>query len=407
VNVPSDKFRSWTALHFAAASESLEIARLVLNADGINRTVLTDDGENCLHLAAQNRQCPGIFRLLLEYPEIDVSQVTHNGFTILQCAVVAKNHDCAVHILNTLQDRLDINALDNKKQSALAIAIRSDQLELGKQFVQMPGIDVHQLIEDQALLAYSILNGFDELSDLLLTHQKNVNFAGPDGVTPLHAAVIRHSRELLARLLKNELIQVNAQTTGGLTALHDAASTLSSEFCRRLIEHPNTKLDIREFLHMRVPLHLCGLRARDLGIQLKWINQYRYSCDAWMPVFRRLAVADPKTLNCQDDSGSSPLHYALASSSFNCGFLRGIEGVDFSLANADGELYLHLAASSGNIAILEIVMRQCPELLNRRTKKQETLLHYAARNGRVDVIRKVLLFDGIEKKPQNVFGVCL
>jgi ankyrin repeat protein len=191
-----------------------------------------------------------------------------------------------------------------------------------------------------------------------------------------------------------------------MTALHIAAQSMASDLCRALQNNPRIRLDIKDYENHRLPLHLCVLGRTESDLGRKFFCPYSWSADPAGPLFRRLAMQMPETLNAFDKSGSTPLHYALQRSSFECNFLRDLTIVDLTLTNEIKETYLHLAARSGNEMMCQMMLNRHPELVNFRNDYGETPLHYAARSGQIKIIVCLLMTTGIDQHPIDIHRVC-
>ena len=153
-----------------------------------------------------------------------------------------------------------------------------------------------------------------------------------------------------------------------------------------------------------MPLHLCA--GGNSSLEMKFFNQYGYSADAWLRVFKKILDTNPAPINIQNSDGATPLHIAFTCHGrFNCTFLTVLNvDVRYDLCNSKGENLFHLAAMCGCVELIRAILKKYPQLLNSRTLTGETALHYAASRGKVDFISQVLLYDDIDRNPKNKAG---
>uniref|UniRef100_J3N6N3 PGG domain-containing protein n=2 Tax=Oryza brachyantha TaxID=4533 RepID=J3N6N3_ORYBR len=166
--------------------------------------------------------------------------------------------------------------------------------------------------------------GHDSIAELL--HQQGdeeLSYAGPAGQTALHVAVLRGVE------MTEKILQWNKGLTGeadasGSTALHFAASADGAE-----IDLENSSL-------------------------LRWIRlRWPCSCHGRRTSTQALLKADP-SLPCRPDS--------------------------------NGEYPIHVAASMGNLKLVALLLRKCPECAGLRDARGRTFLHVAVDQRREEVV---------------------
>lgn len=180
-----DIFRQ-TPLHFAAASDQVEAAKLLL-ANGAYVEARTDLGATPLAMAAGAGNKDMIELLLANHA--DINGRGSNGFqqSVLFDVVLNHRRDMARFLI---EHHADVNAPDYFGRTPLYIAVENDD---------------------------------KEIAELLLTNHADVNAKDKDGATPLREAVCgafyNHDEAMVELLLTNRA-DVNAKDKRGATPLH-------------------------------------------------------------------------------------------------------------------------------------------------------------------------------------------
>ena len=388
-----------TPLHFAIRSSEL-MFDLVNKHPKVDRNVSLPDGSNALHVALFQKK-ESIFYKLLKYPEVDVSKKMLSGWTILHAAVSSGVEKAVAYIVTHCLDKVDVNA-PSDNGPALALAWEShDVLE---ELLKCEQLDVNVSIGGTSLFNWLVLHERSLWVPMLLHHKNfDCNYRGRDMKPALSVAVATGERKILSILVSEHNPDPNQQDKDGNTPMHIAAAKIDLELVQILLKCPNVDL-AKQNQDLNTPLHLCA--GGNSSLEMKFFNQYGYSADAWLRVFKKILDTNPAPINIQNSDGATPLHIAFTCHGrFNCTFLTVLNvDVRYDLCNSKGENLFHLAAMCGCVELIRAILKKYPQLLNSRTLTGETALHYAASRGKVDFISQLLLYDDIDRNPKNKAG---
>ncbi|XXQ35589.1 Ankyrin repeat domain-containing protein [Plasmodiophora brassicae] len=162
-----------------------------------------------------------------------------------------------------------------------------------------------------------------------------------DGMTPLRVAAERGHVEIVALLLSDPGVDVNAQDKLGKTPLLAAASEGHVDVVTLLIRANGINVDACDYTGT-TPLLIAASRGHVDVVAL--------------------LVHVSKMVNAKDE---------------------------------DGMTALHAAASAGDVEIVELLLNVSGINVNARDKEGMTPLHYAAADGQADVIRVLLKVEGV------------
>lgn len=226
-----------------------------------------------------------------------------------------------------------------------------------------------------------------------------INITDKNGKTPLHLAVSDNKKLGIVRALFDDATQrpnIDVQDEDGNTPLHTAATNGLEEVARILLKH-GARLDLRDKLNNRTPLHLAVRNGRLTIVRAMFDLSQRPGPDAKGP-----------EINSKDRFGQTPLHIATRSGndSIVVALLehrpRATEG------DEDGNTPLHLAARNGHSDVVETLLKDSKSGVNVENEKKETPLHCAVKNrerGKEAALEKIiraLLIGGAHIDSKNM-----
>ncbi|TVU17325.1 hypothetical protein EJB05_33350, partial [Eragrostis curvula] len=219
------------------------------------------------------------------------------------------------------------------------------------------------------------------------------------GETPLHGAVRSANREVLEKLMSEdpELVHLPGD---GVSPLYLAFSLGKLDFAWELIQRSSKKLsysgpDGRNVLHIAVFQHkeLSTLVeiCKDEVVEVQHGNQTQR-----VPLLLQLTSQ-------RDKNGSTPLHFAVSlETRISNGFSRWserfwskpspttllLEANETAVYQPDnqGSYPIHVAACSGKLKAVMILVRRCPDCATLRNARGRTFLHIAVEKKRYDVV---------------------
>lgn len=202
------------------------------------------------------------------------------------------------------------------------------------------------------LLMHAVFDRRECAFRFLLDKGANVNAQDNDGNTPLHLAVAIDHAGLVNCLVQANNINVNARDGGRNTALHLAIKLGHVDVANRLIQAKNIDLDIKGEDN-RTPLHCAAQR---------------------------------------DYSG---LVQALLASKNN---------IDVNAKDKYEDTALHLAAASGRVAVVNLLLQAENIDVNAKDLYNRTALHVAAESGYLDIVQAFVETKSIDPLQRDQFG---
>lgn len=194
----------------------------------IKPTAVLKNGQNALHAIVRKDKQEDIIKYFIE-KGVDINQADHDGTTAFMNAAMA-NSDVAV--INLLAASVkNINQVNKKGISALALAVRSNTPEVVRLLIQK-GADVNVADANGDNLAYYLIQSYNPQkaeafeAKLKALEEKGFKVATPqkNGNTLYHLAVAKNDLSLI-KLVERYKVDVNAKNKEGMTALHKAAMT--------------------------------------------------------------------------------------------------------------------------------------------------------------------------------------
>ena len=209
VNVTDNS--GWATLHYSARNGSYELLTY-FSESGNDIYLQTNDGSNCLHIAA----LWGHLKLcdtLIVIKEFDVNVVSNDAWAILHYTAINGSYELLKYFTDI---GIDIDIKTNLVWNCLHIAALYGYLNLCKNLIENPNFDV-QMIDDDGWTAlhYSARNGsyelvtyFDEMgTDIYVTNNSAWNF--------LHIAAFNGHLKLCQTLVEKHKFDVLIPDTYG------------------------------------------------------------------------------------------------------------------------------------------------------------------------------------------------
>lgn len=253
------------------------------------------------------------------------------------------------------------------------------------------------------------------IARFLLRLGANVAAVGSKGYTPLHAAAQVGSAPLVQLLLGSLSIEGSRNVKGlvnsnGQSALHVAAFNGHTNIVTCLVaEHcwdPNVR-DSNE----RTCLHLACLGGHVDIVKLLVtkrhpLTQRQYSATRSLQLQTSIEYVSAEIFKCDvysvDSFGKMPVHYACEQGHVDVVRVLHEYGVDISTCDRSGNACLHLAASYGHRAVLNVLLGECGADKNSKGYGEEAVLHSACRNGHSEVVRDLISIHQCDPSVRDV-----
>src|SRR6218665_30777 len=229
-----------------ASSTTLETYQF-LEGLKIKPTATNANGENVLHILARKANQKEIISYFIS-KGVNPAQADNEGNTAFINAAANNKDTAAITLL--LGNPKNINQVNKKRVSALAIAVRSNSPEIVK-FLLSKGADINTTDAEGNNLAYWLVQAYSTQraeefeAKTALLQDKGFSLATPqkNGNTLYHLAVLKNDLPLLKRVSQFP-VDVNAKNKEGLTPLHKAAMIAKDDAALKYLLSIGAKKDI-------------------------------------------------------------------------------------------------------------------------------------------------------------------
>ncbi|XP_065353676.1 uncharacterized protein LOC135948375 [Cloeon dipterum] len=405
------------AFHFAL--RHLEMAKMVHEKNSMLATEITNNGENCLHLAIDDEECSEKVALwIMQNIEVDKNAETKSGDTPLLLAGKRKKWEVAQQLV--LKYNVEDNKIDSTGNTFLHYAVQSNNIDLVRVLLQR-GSDVNFKNKqgNSALYLAAGLNKNPQIVKILLQKGAKVNAKNNDNWTAIHCAASNNPNvEVIQKLLENGA-DVDSQTKLGATALHLAARNNKNPEIVKLLLGSGAKINAKENDNCTA-LHCAASNNPNVEVIQKLLENganvdsqneegttalHLAARNNRNPEIVRLLLGSGAKINAKDNDNWTALHKA-ASNNPNVEVIQKLleNGADVDSQTKLGNTALHLAARyNENPEIVRILLQKGAKI-NAKDNDNWTALHKAASNNpNVEVIQK-LLENGANVDSQSKLG---
>ncbi|XP_065335612.1 serine/threonine-protein phosphatase 6 regulatory ankyrin repeat subunit B-like [Cloeon dipterum] len=384
-------------LHFAIQEGYTEIAKFLIEKSPGLKNVENGDDESLLKFSAKSK-CLEICQMLIEEEGVDVNTLRPSGeprdWTL-------DDNICMDHFL--ILQKSDVNMTDERGKTALHCAAEHGYLERVKELINA-GANI-QAVDENGWNAFhfacSSVRYFDDDDEMNEIHENTVQIIQKlhstdsqlakektgRGQTGLHIHLkFSYCSVEVTRFLVEEIgVDVKAKDNNGCTALRIAVKK-----GQRFVDYLMTKdIDLEvKTKRGRTCLHLAAGRG-DLEALQTWIEL-------------------GGDFNVVDEKGMTALHIAaenghlqfvkkflacateeVQNQDLGEGFVGSKLKERLNRCDNEGRTALHLAAESGNVDLVELLLENNADLTHA-DKVGRTALHFAAESGNVDLVEWLL-----------------
>ena len=382
-----------TALHIAVINGNTALVEKLLekmSSEAINATNI--DGDIALHLAAKKGHAALVEKLLEKMLPDVLNAKNYTGSTALNLAAQKGHTDIVEKLLERMSPEA-INANDKHGQTALDYARKSENKK------------IIALIEDKLDPNKALIKACEE-NDLQRVKKVIKNGADPNAkdnegrATALYVAAWYGHSDIVEHLLEKMSPEaINAQESYGWTALHKAAQSGRADVVEKLLERMSPE----------------AINAQDFN---GWTALHDAAHNGRADVVEKLLEKmSPEAINAKDKHGQSALHDAAHNGREDI-VEKLLERMSPEAINAKDErrkcTALDYARKSENKKVItliedkldpnEALIKACKENDLQRVKRVikngadpnakdsygNTALHIAVRNGRADIVEKLL-----------------
>ncbi|KAL5457261.1 hypothetical protein EMCRGX_G034508 [Ephydatia muelleri] len=392
----------YTALHYAARFNRLTIMQMLV-VSGADPTVLSGDRQTALHLAAKHlpryqteatdtlanprfASSRAVIEYLVHTCQSDVNVRDSYGLTPLHIAC-ARGNLAAVEVLLESAN-IDVNLPDNKGDSPLHEACVSGSVPIIQRLLQSPHINIlAQDNEKMTPLHVACREGHVEVVKTIFQYGTEriaelVKAVDNELNTPFHLACESGEPEVVQMLLSHGA-DVGAKRINDKSPMHLAAEGGYVEVAKILFEAGGESTLRAIDDHLCTPLHDA---AKNNHVEMIEFLQSRGA-----------------NVNGRDDDSYTPLLTAASLGEVEA-FRALMEDPHVQLDAVDkkGKSAVFLAAEEGHVDILECLLSHPigAKLCSTADAAQNTPLHIAAREGKLDVV-SILLRIGVQVDARN------
>ena len=424
----TDSYRI-TALHLSCRSASYKLVKFFANK-GTDIKLKTNDGQNCLHTAADNAHL-SLCKTLIEEHNFDVLEIDNDGWTALHKSAEKGNYE----LFQFLTDKgTDIQLKTKDGQNCLHIATANGHLNLCKTLIEEHNFDVQETDNDgwtalhesggkgnnklfkfltkkgtdiqlktkdgKNCLHIAAENGHLNLCKTLVEeHNFDVQLADSYGWTALHRSAKKGRYELL-QFLTDKGTDIQLKTKDGQNCLHIAADYGHLNLCKTLVEEH--KFDVQESDSYGITaLHLsCGSGSYELvrffankrtDIELKakeeqnclHIAAYKGDLNLCKTLIEEHNFDVQKT----DSGGWTALHCSCGGGSYELVTFFANRGTDIKLKTKDGGNCFHLAADERHLNLWKRLIEEHNFDLKETDRNGWATLHYSSKIGSYELIK--------------------
>ena len=357
----TDKY-GWKALHWPCKSGSYKLITRFANK-GTDIKLKTNDGQNCLHIAADNAHL-SLCKTLIEEHNFDVLETDNDGWTALHKSAEKGNYE----LFQFLTDKgTDIQLKTKDGQNCLHIAAENGHLNLCKTLVEEHNFDV-QLADSYGWTALhrSAKKGRYELLQFLTDKGTDIQLKTKDGQNCLHIAADYGHLNLCKTLIEEHKFDVQESDSYGITALHLSCGSGSYELVRFFAnKRTDIELKVKEEQNC---LHIAAYKG-DLNLCKTLIEEHNFDVQ--------------KT----DSEGWTALHCSCGGGSYELVTFFANRGTDIKLKTKDGGNCFHLAANERHLNLWKRLIEEHNFDLKETDRNGWATLHYSSKIGSYELIK--------------------
>jgi ankyrin len=358
--VDAQDSRGWTALHIATYLGHVNMVKKLI-ATGADATLITNDGNNALHIAAHRNFITLVHVLSAK---IDNAAVNHSGLTPLHVATC----DGHIEVMEFLLRNKTIAKIPSSlgARNALHFACLSNQLgAINLLIARRFDLNVKDENGDTPL-HFTCANGenYYDAAQLLLLNKADANIMNNRGETPFHLAICSGYLPTI-ELLKQYGAKIDMEDSKKFRPFHLAAQLGNVKIMEYLL-FPQTSQNPISLGHVqreaktdegKTALHLaCRANQSD---SVAFLIQQRWDA------------------NAQDLKGNTPLHMLAGEGHYAIASFLIKKGVNLEIENCEGKRPFHVAAECGEVEMMQLLIDH-KATYTALTADGQSALHLAA-----------------------------
>lgn len=379
-----------TYIFWAAYKDNLEMMQYLVSK-GAKTDLIDSHGYTVLNFAAATgQQNTKLYDLCISYGANPVTEKNHDGANALLLVAPFLKDDT---LINYFVDKgVDIHTTDNQGNGLFNYAAKKGNIEILNMLIKK-GVPYKTLNKEGGNAFIFASQGTRNSTNTLETYKYletlgiQPDITTDEGFTPLHALAYKNTDLDIFSYFIKKGVDVNQQDGNGNTPFSNAAYRNDITSVKFLAKHVK---DINVANKNGATSLMRALQSNDIEIA-------QFLIDNGAHVFAK------------DNQGNSIAYYVLQSySSRNPKPFRQKlkliqeQGVDLTIAQADGHTLWHLAIKENDLDLLKtIASLNIP--INHKNKDGNTVLHLAAMKAKDTAILKFLLNQGADKSIKTEF----
>jgi ankyrin repeat protein len=299
-------------------------------------------------------------------PEIVISEVSESNEHLLQAA----NEGNLREVRMALKYGASINCQDSKGRTPLMLAVINNRLDVMKDLViHGAHIEAKTYDGDRSAFLWAVFLGNERIVQFLHANDADINEVNNRGDTPLIIASYMGYGNILQYLIA-EGADIHHKTTGrNFTALHFAAFRGQNAIVQILLEHGALADEVDS--DGRTPFMLAALHG---NVEMMELLRNPFSSQSSEDREEEEEEEDNQSMTSsrkgadithQDNLGYSSLLICVKSLFVECVTYLIQLGVPVEVFTTEGENVITLAVMTGDLAMVQYVILQAVELLNR------------------------------------------
>ena len=437
-----------TALHFAAAGGHVAACEALVTA-GISPLAVTSHGDSLLHIAVANNQTEVVTYLTNNIPDIipqcnndgesalhyaaaagtvyvfhrlveaDISSESksHDGLSVLHIASYCGSIQLVHHIVNTSKGVS--HARDNREWNALHFAAAGGSVDAFSELIQAGLSPKWTTDEESTVLHVAAFNSQTETVNYIRTNMPNlIPCLDKHGWNALHASAAVGCKETFEELISAGISPLS-KTEGGSTVLHIAAYHGNANLVKHIVKQFPEIVTVTDQFG-RSALHDCaaggsidvfkglcnaGLSPSQFqndGSTLLHIS----SANSNLQLSRYLIINNPTLVHLSDNFDRTSLHAACVGGNVEL-FKKLMQiGLDQKSVTNNGCTILHIAAENGCVDLVKFIITSVSDITKQEDDEGRSAIYYAAAGGNADAFQ-ALLKAGLFPEPSPVDGTTI
>ena len=361
-------------LHQAVVGGSKGILKFFLsNSETFDADLLirTKTGTTLLHTACEEGRLGVVKYLCKLYPSMILS-VDQDGLRPADHAVINGHVDCLKFLISQRNDSDEISTASSLKgkisegRTKLHLACLAGQSEMVK-FLCKTFPDMIKSENNESLLPVhdAIIGEHTDILDYLITNGHGPMVFTSDGRTILHIAAFEGKLQVVQHICSKYPTLLKVCDSDGNTVAHDASASGQLDVLKYLLEK-GIDPKSRNYDGCSI-LHDAAYFGR--------LEMARYLCKQY-----------PDMMKIVSNTGYTVGHAAALGGSVEVLKLLIESNCNQNIVSQDQSTLLHEAAYSGQLQMVQFLCSVYPEMVNARTKNSFTACHYAVQEGHETVV---------------------